>query len=171
MNKTDLVVSLTILLLLSSFVIPLQAEEKDEDLEWRLDLIKSSREMIKKENNQIVSFHRLGTVFTNFGEGNINTGLRIAPYIWQGKNSSLHIMGELFYLRKEDTFASFVSLYGLRNEVYIGAGAEITERAKYQFFAGWEVTDNIFIEARAINTEGDINQSKVYPVAGFQIRY
>ncbi len=154
----------------SLFVIPIQAEEKDEDLEWRLDLIKSSRAMMETENNNNVYFHRIGTVFTNFGEANFNTGLRVAPSVWQKDKISVHVMGELFYLRKEDDFSSFVSLYSLRNNIYMGAGTEITDKANYHLFVGWEITNNLFLEARAINTEGSISDSKIYPVAGFQIK-
>ena len=127
--------------------------------------------MMEEENVENLTYHKVGTVFTNFGEANINTGLRIAPYIWKGKNSSIHLMGELFYLRQEDSFASFVSLYGLKNNFYLGGGTEITGRANYHLFTGYEISKNIFVEARAINSGDNFENSKVYPVVGFQMNF
>lgn len=173
MTKAELtVIPLIILLSLTLVVLPVCAEEKEEDdLEWRLELIEASRQMMEEENGKDIYFNRIGTVFTNFGEANINTGLRLAPFINGWEMGSLHVMGELFYLRQEDDFAGFLSLFALKNNIYVGGGGELTGRANYHLFAGWEVTNNIFLELRAINTEGGFRSSKLYPVTGFQLKF
>lgn len=173
MSKTKItVITLIIFLSFSIAVVPVKANEKKEDeLEWRMELIKASREMMEEENEKNIYHHRVATVFTTFGEANLNTGLRVAPRIWQDKKSSLHLMGEIYYLRKENKFANFISVFDRINAFYIGGGAEITDRANYQIFTGWEVTNHLFLEIRAINTEGNIDDSEIYPVAGFQLKY
>lgn len=171
MKNTIFTISLIIFLSIVLVGMPIQAEEKDDDLEWRLELIQESQNMMEKENVENLTFHKVGTVFTSFGEANINTGLRVAPYVWKGENSSIHLMGELFYLRQEDSFASFISAYGLINDFYFGGGAAITDRANYHIFTGYELTRNIFVEARAINTGSNFESSKVYPVVGFQMNF
>ncbi|MFW6029084.1 MAG: hypothetical protein ACOCRO_02390 [Halanaerobiales bacterium] len=173
MSKTKItVITLIIFLSLSIAVIPVKAnEKKDDELEWRMELIKASREMMDEESEENRYHHRVATVFTTFGEANLNTGLRVAPSIWQDEKRSLHLMGEIYYLRKEDDFANFISFFKRKNNRYIGGGAELTDRANYQIFAGWEVTNHLFLEIRAINTEGQLDDSDIYPVAGFQLKY
>jgi len=173
LDKRKLAIIFSIVfLIITVAVIPVKANEKEKnELEWRMELIKASREMMEEESEENGYYHRVATVFTTFGEANLNTGLRVAPKIWQGEKSTLHFMGEIFYLRKEDEFANFISLYGIKNSFYIGGGAEISGRANYQIFTGWEVTDNTFLELRAINTEGNLDYSDIYPVVGFQLKY
>ena len=173
MSKAKItVITLVIFLLFSIAVIPAKANEKKEDeLEWRMELIKASREMMGEESEENMYYHQVATVFTTFGEASLNTGLRVAPYVWKGEKSSLHLMGEIYYLRKENDFANFISFYEMEDGFYIGGGAEITDRANFQIFTGWEVTNHIFLELRAINTEGQLDDSDLYPVAGFQLKY
>jgi len=173
LSKTKItVITLIVFLSLSIAVIPVKANEKKEnELEWRMELIKASREMMEEESEKNIYHHRVATVFTTFGEANVNTGLRVAPSVWHTENSSLHLMGETYYLRKEHKFANFISVFERINGFYIGGGAEISGRANYQIFTGWEVTDNTFLELRAINTEGNLDYSDIYPVVGFQLKY
>ncbi|MFW6378270.1 MAG: hypothetical protein ACOCZY_02590 [Bacillota bacterium] len=168
-------VIIIITLLLAVLVIgsPVMAEE-DDDLEWRMELIEASREMMEEEETPEFKNHKLGTVFTTYGDGDnlVNSGLRFAPQLGAPGGRPLRFLGEIFYLRGEDEIAGFMSIsYEPISNFYLGAGGDVVGEAEYHVFAGWDITDNIFVEARAINTGGSFEDSKVYPVAGFQINF
>ncbi|MFN2364701.1 MAG: hypothetical protein ABR596_10395, partial [Halarsenatibacteraceae bacterium] len=148
--------------------------EEDDDLQWRMELIEASREMMEENNTPEFKNHKLGTVFTTYGDGDnlVNSGIRFAPQLGAPGGRPLRFIGEIFYLRGEDEIAGFMSIsYEPISNLYLGAGGDVIGEANYHLFAGWNVTENIFIEARAINTGGSFEDSNVYPVAGFQINF
>lgn len=150
--------------------------EEDNNLQWRQDLIEASRSMMEENNNDTSEFknHKLGTVFTTYGEGDnlINSGIRFAPQIATPGGKPLRFIAEVIYLRGDDEIAGFMSIsFEPISNLYLGAGGDVIGEANYHIFAGWDLTENIFIEARAINTGGSFEDSDVYPVAGFQINF
>jgi len=161
---------------LSMPVLAENEEEVDEDLEWRMELIEASRGLMEEEEKTDVLNHRLGTIFTNFPHdgARVNTGLRVMPQLisFEEPDVSLRFVMDLLYLRAENDFAGFPSLaVAVMDTVYIGAGGEIMGQADYQIFAGWEPMDNIFLELKAINSGGDLEDIEFYPALGFQIRF
>lgn len=175
-NKKTILLSLVLALSLLLVVTPITIAQdgEDEDLEGRLELIQASQELMKEKREVDPKVHKIATVFTTYGDGDtvINTGLRVAPQIASPAGMPLRFMGELFYLRQDDDLAGFLSLaIEPTPSIYLGAGGEVTETAEYQVFAGWNITNNIFVEARAINSGGSFDESEVEPVAGFQFSF
>lgn len=174
-NYKNMAAVITISLMLAVIILATPAlAEEDEDMEWRMELIQESREMMEEEDTPQFKNHKLGSVFTTYGEGDnlINTGLRFAPMLASPAGRPLRFIGEVFYLRGEGDIAGFMSLsFEPIDNIYFGAGGDVVGEAKYHLFAGWDITDNIFVEARAINTGGSFEDSDVYPVAGFQISF
>ena len=178
-RKHKITVFLALFIMLSLALSPaLAAENEDEedDLEWRMELIEASRTMMEEEEEVDVFHHRLGTMVTNFPHdgARVNTGLRFMPHIIgaEERDASLRFMTELLYLRGHDDFAGFLSLaLSVKDTAYVGVGAEIIGPADYQLFAGWEPMDNIFLEIKAINKEGVLADSKIYPALGFQMKF
>jgi len=148
--------------------------EENDDQEWRMELIEASREMMEENDTPEFKNHKLGTVFTTYGDGDnlVNSGIRFAPQLAAPGGRPLRFVGEVFYLRGEDEIAGFMSIsFEPISNLYLGAGGDVVGEANYHVFAGWNFTENIFIEARAINTGGSFEDSNVYPVAGFQINF
>ena len=174
-NYKNMAAIITISLFLAVIMLTTPAlAEEDEDLEWRMELIEASRAMMEEEDTPEFRNHKLGSVFTTYGEGDnlINTGLRFAPQLGSPAGRPFRFIGEVFYLRAESEIAGFMSLsFEPIENIYIGAGGDVIGEAEYHLFAGWDITDNIFVEARAINTGGSFEDSNVYPVAGFQISF
>ncbi|TDO85237.1 hypothetical protein DFR79_1182 [Halanaerobium saccharolyticum] len=173
-KKTILLIILTLSLLLVFTPITIAQDKEDEELEERLELIQASQNLMKEKRVIDPKTHKLAAVFTTYGEGDtvINTGLRVAPQLATPGGMPLRFMGELFYLRQDDELAGFLSLtIEPTPSIYLGAGGEVTDTADYQVFAGWNITENIFIEARAINSGGSFSDSEVVPVAGFQFSF
>lgn len=167
------IITISIFLTLIILATPALAEE-DQDLKWRMELIQASREMMEEEDTPEYRNHKLGSVFTTYGEGDnlVNTGLRFAPELASPVNRPLRFIGEIFYLRAESEIAGFISLsYEPIENIYLGAGSDIIGEADYHIFAGVDITENIFVEARAINRGGSFEDTNVYPVIGFQINF
>ena len=174
-NKAILIISISLLslLLIVTPAVFAQAEE-EEDLKKRLELIEASQSLLEEKREADPKIHKLASVFTTYGEGDeiINTGLRAAPELVSLGDMPLRFMGEVFYLRKDEDLAAFLSLaVEPLSSFYFGGGAEVTDTADYQVFAGWNITENIFIEARAINSGSDFSESDIDPVAGFQFSF
>ena len=177
MKKNNFTILLLIILSIILINNPILAQNNNEkELEWRKELIKASKKMKKAKDKYNMKVHRLGTMITTYpvNGARINTGLFIKPQLGKIKEStgSIFFSTELIYLRKNDEFAGFLSVefMGKRN-VYFGLGTEVIGDANYQTYLGWEPTNNFFIEFKAINTEGGFSESKVYPAAGFQMRF
>jgi len=178
-RKHKITVFLAIFIMLSLALSPALAaenEEENDDLEWRLALIESSREMMEEEEEIDVYYNRVGTMITTFPDDGaaVNAGLSLTPHLTDLAEDGAALRGraELFYLREEDDFAGFLSLIlAPREDIYLGAGGEVMDAADYQVFAGWEPNDNFFLELRAVNTEGDIWDSEIHPAAGFQMKF
>ena len=148
---------------------PVLAAENN-NLEWRMELIESSR-ALQAESKQLDSnLANIGFVFSSFySEDNLlNSGVRYAPVIFAPGGKAVRLLAEILYLEREDDFAAFLSLsYAPFSKIYIGAGAELNNKADYHAFIGYNITENIFIEARNIKDK----DTEVYPFAGFQISF
>jgi hypothetical protein len=150
------------------------AAEDNEDLEKRLELIEASQSLVQENKEKEIRPHKIGTVFTTYGEGNdiVNTGLRLAPQIASPADMPLRLMGEAIYLRQDDEIAGFLSLsLEVLPNIYLGAGGELTDTADYQTFIGWDLNENIFLELKAINNGGSFSDSEIYPAAGYQMNF
>lgn len=174
-NKAILIILILSLSILLVFTPAIMAQdEEDQDLEKRLELIQASQSLLEEKREVTPNLHKLATIFTTYGDGNsiINSGLRVAPELASPGNMALRFMGEVFYLRQNEDLAAFLSLaIEPIPSLYFGGGAEVTETADYQVFTGWNITENIFIEARAINSGSDFSESDIEPVAGFQFSF
>lgn len=168
---TVLVIVFTFYLIVSS---PVQASyNNNSDLEWRLELIKASRALMEEESRDFYS-NKFGIVSTNFGgeDSTINPGFRLSINLKEFEKYQLNLLSEMIYLRTESDLAGFLSLsIDFTPGLYIGAGGEILGNANYHVFTGWEIIENFFIELRAINTEGGLRDSRIYPFIGFQIKF
>lgn len=152
----------------------LAQDEENAELKQRLKLIEASQNLAHKKENFSLSKHKIGAVFTTIGEGDnvINSGIRVAPQIASPGGKGLHLIGDFFYLRGDDELATFVSLsYQVHPNIYFGAGGALSDIAEYQLFAGTNFRENFFLELRAINTGESIEDSEIYPAAGFQIPF
>ena len=174
MNKIKITILFILVFLTIVMITGTAMAEEDNDLQWRKDLIEASRAMMKENDTSEFKNHKLGTVFTTYGDGDnvINTGIRFAPQIASPGGRPVRFIGEIFYLRGEDEIAGFMSIsFEPISNLYLGAGGDVIGDANYHVFAGWNISNNIFIEARAINTGGSFEDSDVHPVAGFQINF
>lgn len=174
MNKNKMLAIFTSAFLAVLLITGTVMAEEDNDLQWRTELIEASRAMMKEDETSEFKNHKLGTVFTTYGDGDnlINTGIRFAPQIAAPEGRPIRLIGEIFYLRGEDEIAGFMSIsFEPISNLYLGAGGDVIGDADYHIFAGWNFTENIFFEARAINTGGSFEDSDIYPVAGFQINF
>lgn len=172
MLKKILITTLLTILIFTGAVLA-QSEENSE-LKERLKLIEASQNLDQKKQNFSLSKHKIGAVFTTFGEGDniINSGLRIAPQIASPADKGLYLIGDIFYLRRDDELATFVSLsYQVHPNIYFGAGGAISDIAEYQLFVGANFRENYFVELRAINTGDSFEESEIYPAAGFQLSF
>ena len=174
MNKIKITILFILVFLTIVMITGTAMAEEDNDLQWRKDLIEASRAMMKENDTSEFKNHKLGTVFTTYGDGDnvINTGIRFAPQIASPGGRPVRFIGEIFYLRGEDEIAGFMSIsFEPISNLYLGAGGDVIGDANYHVFAGWNISNNIFIEARAINTGGSFEDSDVHPVAGFQMNF
>ncbi|MFN2362952.1 MAG: hypothetical protein ABR596_01550 [Halarsenatibacteraceae bacterium] len=175
MERNKMIAIFTAVFLAVVMVTGTVMAEENDDLEWRTELIQASREMMEQEDKTpAFKNHKLGSVFTTYGEGDniINAGIRVAPQLGSPGGIPVRFIGEVFYLRSESEIAGFMSLaFEPINNIYFGAGGDVIGEADYHLFAGWDITDNIFVEARAINTGGSFEDSNIHPVAGFQINF
>ena len=148
------------------------AVEVEEDLDWRMDLIIASQNLDNHKQLESQNFNNLGVVFTTFGDEKnlINTGVRYAPVIYNVNNKPIRFMGELFYMTRDAEAAGFLSLsFEPFKNIYFGAGGALTDRADYQAFVGYNISESIFLELRAI----DENKSEIetYPFFGLQMQF
>lgn len=174
MGRNKMIAIFTAVFLAVVMVTGTVMAEENDDQEWRMELIEASREMMAENDTPEFKNHKLGTVFTTYGDGEnlVNSGIRFAPQLGEPGGRPVRFIGEIFYLRGEDEIAGFMSIsFEPISNLYIGAGGDVVGEANYHVFAGWNLTENIFIEARAINTGGSFEDSNVYPVAGFQINF
>lgn len=143
---------------------------EEGELSWREELMKASQALEEQNNKTNFSFNQLGMVLSTFGSENntVNPGLRFSPILINLNNSVIRAIGEVFYLHEDEETAAFLSLsYETLRNIYFGAGAELTDKADYHAFIGYNINDNIFIEARYIEAE----ESKVYPFLGLQLSF
>lgn len=153
-----------IFLLINSYVFA------EEELSWREELMLASQALEEENNKTNSSFNQLGMVLSTFGSDNnlVNPGLRFSPMLMSSNNGVIRAVGEVFYLHEDEEIAAFLSLsYETLKNIYFGAGAELTDKADYHAFLGYNINDNIFIEARYIEAE----ESKVYPFLGLQLSF
>ncbi len=178
-RKITVLLVIFVVLSLAIWISPVLAaenEDENEELEWRLQLIEASREMMEEEEEVDLHFQRIATVITTFPDDGsaVNGGLSITPHLTglAEDRAALRGRAELLYLRGDGEFAGFLSLILAPWEnIYFGIGGEIIGVADYQAFVGWEPTDNFFLEIRAVNTGGDIEDSEIHPAAGFQMKF
>jgi hypothetical protein len=164
---------ISIIILFSTGAVLAQNND-DAERNQRLKLIEASQNLAQEKQNFSLSKHKIGAVFTNFGEGDnvINSGIRVAPQIASPGGKGLNLIGDFFYLRGDDELATFVSLsYQLHPNIYLGAGGALSDIAEYQLFVGANFRENYFFELRAINTGESVEDSEIYPAAGFQISF
>ncbi len=55
--------------------------------------------------------------------------------------------------------------------MYFGAGGAIDSQADYQAFAGVNITENIFVEAKGINSGENSDDINLYFATGFKIGF
>ena len=141
----------------------------------RMRLIQASQEL-QAEQDAPAFNNKLGLFVSNYGtaETELNPGLRYELSLTQLEAFS--ILFEGIYFRTDNSGTAFISakLAPLSiNDVspYLGAGGGIIGRANYQVFAGIEVMENLFIEAKYINEEGSFDDSDLYLALGYQIRF
>ena len=139
----------------------------------RLDLFVASQRMLAEERSQ--STLKAGMVLTTLGEDSeISAGVRVETSLTHELPISL--LTEAIYLRKEQALAGFISLKftpftHIPFPVYVGGGAGYADGFRYQAFVGFELSKNIFAEARYVNMTGGIGDRGLHLAAGFQFTF
>ena len=179
MNRLLLVVLIVLLLTVSMTNLISAAETNDSDVQERMELIRASQPLEKKKNKYFSS--KFGMFLTNYGTGDngeVNLGMRVQINTPQNhilfNNTDWKYAIEGVYLKNEDDLAAFFSLQRLFPAIkftpYFGFGKEITGKANYQLFTGLNFTNNFFGEIKYINQD-DLEKSRIYSVAGYQIEF
>lgn len=172
MNRRLLYIAGFIIIILALIAIPARAET---DLESRLKLIAESQRMEQEMHEaELSARNQFGFSFTNFrSESNmLNPGFRLENQLIDLGGRPLKLITEAYYLRAADDFSGFISLaFEPHPLVYLGAGGAIDSQADYQVFTGINITENIFIEAKGINSGGDSGDIEVYFATGFKIGF
>ena len=173
MNRRLLYLSVFIVLILSLIVFPVRAE--DDDLETRLELISASQRLEQEMHEaDLPARHQFGFSFTNFRSGSnmLNPGVRLENELVDLGGRPLKLITEAYYLRAASDFSGFISLAFEPHElVYFGAGGAIDSHADYQVFAGINITENIFVEAKGINSGENSDDINLYFATGFKIGF
>jgi len=146
----------------------------EDDMEERLELIEASRRLEQEE--VIPSYHgnHFGVSFTSFSATDIilNPGLRLENELMAPAGRPLRLVSELYYLRQAEDIMGFLSLSFLPHErIYLGAGGELTGRADYHLFVGFNLTENLFLEARGINEGGSFSDTDIHVGTGFKFGF
>lgn len=170
-TKIFFIVFLVIAVTLSVNVVQAQS-----NLESRLELIEASKKL-EAENSQGLnkSKHKFGVTLSNFTstDNMLNPGFRLENQLAAPGGRPIKLVSEAYYLREEDDFAGFMSLaFEPHPLAYLGLGAEVTGRANYQAFAGVNLTQNIFAEVKAVNSENNgSDDTEIYFGTGFMIGF
>ncbi|MFW5991738.1 MAG: hypothetical protein ACOCQN_00930 [Halanaerobiaceae bacterium] len=161
---------LLIFILCFTFTAFAAEEEEDE----RLELIRASRKLTEEQSR--IYYNKVGLFATNFGaeDGGVNLGGRIEIPFPESEN--VKFVTEGIYLNDIKEFSGFLSLKvdPLPESMvapYLGAGLEVLGQANYQAFAGVDIWDNFFAEAKYINQEGDFGDSDLYLATGIQLNF
>lgn len=172
MNRRLLYISGFIILIFSLVVLPARAED---DLNTRLELIAESQKLEQEMHEaELAARHQFGFSFTNFRSDTnmLNPGFRLENQLTDLGGRPLKLITEAYYLRASDDISGFVSLaFEPHPLVYFGAGGAIDSRADYQVFTGVNITENIFIEAKGINSGESSDEIDVYFATGFKIGF
>lgn len=166
-----LIIFIFMLVIINLFIVPASA---NYTLEERLELIEASRRLQEEQITVDAFSNQIGVVFTNFGSDSylLNPGVRFDIHLAAPGGRQFKLITEGLYLREPEDFAGFISLaFHPVNRVYFGAGGEITGLANYQAFVGIDITDNIFLELKGINTGGSFEDSDIYFSTGFKISF
>ncbi len=144
-----------------------------EDLAERMRLIEASRQLM--EAQEAPPRVRVGLLVTNYGtEGEVNLGGKVELLIPQRETASLILEG--IYLEEEGALSGLLSLkfsprLGHTVAPYVGLGGVVTEDADYQLFAGVDIAEYFFLEAKGINEGRNILETDLYLSAGFQMNF
>ncbi len=171
-KKLTLLVFVTALIfMLVLTTVSAQAQSEEE----RLRLIRASQQLLEAEEEEIFS-NKFGVFVTTYGTRGtaVNPGARleiVLPVIQQ-----LSFMMEGIYFQATGSGAGFVSLKaaplaGRNISPYLGVGGEVTDQAEYQLFAGLEISDSLFLEAKYINEAGDFEDSEFSFATGYQLSF
>ncbi len=159
-------------LFLGLLISPVRAEQ---ELEYRMELIEASQRLEEEKKVDPYST-QIGIMFTNFGSLNkvANPGVRLENHVTAGNILEVRLLTEGIYLREQSEIAGFLSVMfkpGSPLLPYIGLGTEVFNTANYQLFTGINVTENIFVDFKFINSEGNLWNSNLFLSAGFQVNY
>lgn len=165
----------TILVLVCLLATPALAGEAtpEEISQERIDLFLASQTMLADQ--QKPSRMKVGMVLTTLGAANdVSLGVRVESRL--DKQGVASLLTETVYLREEKTISGFLSLK-LRPllyspyPVYFGGGAGYAEGFRYHIFAGVDVTEHFYLEARYANLSGGMADGNMHLATGFQFSY
>lgn len=172
MNRRLLYIAGFIIIILALIAFPARAET---DLESRLKLIAESQRMEQEMHEaELPARNQFGFSFTNFrSESNmLNPGFRLENQLTVLGGRPLKLITEAYYLRAADDISGFISLaYEPHPFIYFGVGGAVDSRADYQVFTGINITENIFVEAKGINSGEDSDDINLYIATGFKIGF
>lgn len=141
----------------------------------RLELIKASRELTEKQNQ--IYYNKVGLFATNFGaeDGGVNLGGRVEiPF---PESQKVKFVTEGIYLNDQKEFSGFLSLKvaplpGSMVAPYLGGGVGVGQ-VNYQVFAGVDIWESFFAEAKYINEDDDFEDedSDLYLATGIQLNF
>lgn len=167
------VLILTVLTFLICIAMTAPVNAESFDLQERLELIRASQQL-QQEKEGIVDEtirNEIGISFTNYGSSRymMNPGGRLETYLIFSENLPLKVITEVYYLREREDISSFLSFaVEPYRRAYAGAGVELTDFDNYKVFTGLNITENLFIEAKAVNSGGSLTDSDIYFGAGFK---
>ncbi|MBM7557720.1 hypothetical protein [Halanaerobacter jeridensis] len=156
------------------FLFTISALAEDEKFKDRLALIRASQNLSVQEES--ISENKIAIFVTDFGaiEGEVSIGGSLEISLFNQQTARM--LNEIIYLKDKESLAGFLSLkflYPLEKNLsfYLGAGGEVTGKARYQVFAGFNIVEDFFVEAKYINEEGLVTDSNFYLATGLQLAF
>lgn len=171
--RSSLVIILLLLCLLASPFVAASEISTGEISQERIELFLASQRVLAQERKS--PRMKVGMVLATLGVDNeISLGVRVESRL--DKQGYARVLTETVYLREEKTISGFLSLklspllYS-SYPVYFGGGAGYAEGFRYHVFAGVDLTEHIYVEARYANMPGGIGDSNLHLATGFQFTY
>ena len=179
MNKDKLtfgiLISISIILI---FTMAAHSAENTKNMDERMELIEASQNMSIERAEESIKYNKnkFSVFVTNYGSNNtVNPGAKFDIQVYENPNFDLSLVPEAIFLNDEDTTAFYTSLkakkYFKNIAPYLGAGVDLSDSSQYQVFAGTDITENVFAEAKYIEPEEEIDDSDVFFSIGYQMGF
>ena len=168
-KKRTMFIFILVLMMVLTSISTMAAEQ----LENRMKLIKASQLLAEKQNT--VPLTTVGLLLTNYGaEKNqeVCAGLKMEKGF--ASNDNFKFMIEGIYVKEKQVIGFFsLKYYFYSNNFssnYFGVGKELSN-SMYQFFTGFDIRDNYFLETKFINNSDNFEDVHIYVSTGFKFGF